>query len=85
MRTLALQKIIEKRDYLLARIAHRIEQMRKDEDVEDFAIYYRDYKSEFTEFKGYIRAFRDMEIITDEERQMLYDSFIEEIDNIYKI
>lgn len=65
---------------MLARIAHRIEQMRKDEiDAEDFALYYRTYKSEF---KGYIRAFWDMEIITDEDRQKLYDSFIEKIDNI---
>lgn len=31
MRTLALEKIIEKRRYLLDRIAHRIEQMRKNE------------------------------------------------------
>jgi hypothetical protein len=80
MKTLALEKIIEKRSYLLDRIAHRIEQMRKNEiDVEDFAIYYRAYKSEF---KGYIDSMRDMKIITDEDRQMLYDSFIEEIDNI---
>lgn len=80
MRTLALQKIIEKRDYLLARIAHRIEQMRKDEiDAEDFALHCRAYKSEF---KGYITSIRDMEIITDEDRERLYDSFIEEIDNI---
>lgn len=47
--------------------------------VEDFAIYYRAYKSEF---KGYIDSMRDIKIITDEDRQMLYDSFIEEIDNI---
>lgn len=80
MKTLALEKFIEKRRYLLDRIAHRIEQMCKNEiDVEDFAIYYRACKSEF---KGYIDSMRDMKIITDEDRQMLYDSFIEEIDNI---
>lgn len=80
MKTLALEKIIEKRNFLLGRIAHRIKQMRKSEiDVEDFAIYYRAYKSEF---KGYIDSMRDMEIITNEDRQKLYDSFIEEIDNI---
>lgn len=80
MKTLALQKIIEKRNFLLGRIAHRIKQMQKGEiDVKDFAIYYRDYKSEF---KGYINSMRDMEIITNEDRERLYDSFIEEIDNI---
>ena len=80
MKTLALEKIIEKRDFLLGRIAHRIKQMQKGEiDVKDFAIYYRGYKSEF---KGYINSMRDMEIITDEDRERLYDSFIEEIDNI---
>lgn len=80
MKTLALEKIIEKRIFLLGRIAHRIKQMQKGEiDVKDFAIYYRDYKSEF---KGYINSMRDMEIITNEDRERLYDSFIEEIDNI---
>lgn len=80
MRTLALQKIIERRNFLLGRIAHRVKQMRKDEiDAEDFALHYRAYKSEF---KGYITSMRDMEIITDEDRQKLYDSFIEKIDNI---
>lgn len=80
MRTLALQKIIEKRNFLLGRIAHRVKQMQKGEiDVEDFAIYYRAYKSEF---KGYIDSMRDMEIITNEDRERLYDGFIKEIDNI---
>lgn len=80
MKTLALQKIIEKRNFLLGRIAHRIKQTQKGEiDVKDFARYYRDYKSEF---KGYIDSMRDMEIITNEDRQKLYDSFIEKIDNI---
>lgn len=51
MKTLALEKIIEKRNFLLGRIAHRIKQMQKNEiDAEDFALYYRAYKSEF---KGY--------------------------------
>ena len=80
MKTLALQKIIEKRNFLLGRIAHRIKQTQKGEiDVKDFARYYRDYKSEF---KGYIDSMRDMEIITNEDRQKIYDSFIEKIDNI---
>lgn len=80
MKTLAFEKFIEKRGYLLDRIAHRIEQMRKNEiNVKDFVIYYRVYKSEF---KGYIDSLRDMKIITDEDRQMLYDSFIDEANNI---
>ena len=80
MKTLALEKFIEKRRYLLDRISHRTEQLWKNEiDVEDFAIYYRAYKSEF---KGYIDSMRDLKIITDEDRQLLYDSFIEEIGNI---
>lgn len=80
MRTLALEKIIEKRNFLLGRIAHRVKQMQKGEiDVEDFTIYFRTYKAEF---KGYINSMRDMEIITNEDRQMLYDGFNKEIDNI---
>lgn len=80
MKTFALQKIIERKNILLGRIAYKVEKVRKNEmSADDLAIYYRDYKSEF---KGYIRAFWDMELLTDKERQNLYDSFIEEIYNI---
>lgn len=80
MRTLALQKIIERKNILLGRIAYKVEKVRKNEmNADDLAIYYRDYKSEF---KGYINSMRDMEIITNEDRESLYNSFIEEIDNI---
>lgn len=80
MKTLALQKIIEKRNFLLGRIAHKVKQMTKNEiSAEDFSMYYASYKSEL---KGYMNSLVEMEIITPEERELLWDGFIAEINTI---
>lgn len=73
MKTLALQKIRERADFLLGRIKHRAIQYNKGEiSFEEFLDYKKDYKAQFI---GYVRAFWDIEVLTDEERVLIMREF----------
>lgn len=73
MKTLALQKIRERADFLLRRIKHRAIQYNKGEiSFEEFLDYKKDYEAQFI---GYVRAFWDIEVLTYEERDRIINKF----------
>lgn len=73
MKTLALQKIRERGDFLIKRIKHRAIQYNNGEiSFEEFLDYKKDYE---TQFRGYVRAFWDIEVITDKEREQFLIQF----------
>ena len=73
MKTLALQKIRERADFLLGRIKHRAIQYNKGEiSFEEFLDYKKDYEAQFI---GYVRAFWDIEVLTYEERDRIINKF----------
>lgn len=77
MKTLAIEKIKEREEFLLRRTKHRFEQHRNNKiSTEELGEYYRNYKENF---KGYIDAFWHMELITDEEKRKIYEAFIDEM------
>lgn len=77
MKTLAMSKIEERKAFILKRIHHRYEQYKQG------LIYcekFEEYKNEYiAHFNGYVRAFWDMELLTDEEEQILI-SFMESVE-----
>lgn len=74
MKTLAKQKIKEREEFLLSRIKHRAFQYNDGEiSFEDFLGYKESYTSQF---KGYVRAFLDMELLTDEEQKQILSNFL---------
>lgn len=73
MKTLALQKIRERADFLLGRIKHRAIQYNDSKlSFEEFIEYKKYYQSQF---RGYVLAFLDFEVITDEERVLIMREF----------
>ena len=83
MKTLALQKIIERRDLLLEKIENKTKQLDKNEiNAVGFLVYFDNCRYEF---KWYINSLMDMKIITNDDVQILWDGFTDEINNIYKI
>lgn len=73
MKTLALQKIRERADFLLGRIKHRAIQYNDSKlSFEEFIEYKKYYQSQF---RGYVSAFLDFEVITDEERVLIMREF----------
>ena len=77
MKTLAMEKIKERAEFLIRRTNHRFEQHRNNEiSTEELAEYYGNYKENF---KGYIDAFWHMELITDEEKRKIYEEVVDEM------
>ena len=78
MRTLALQKIRERETFMLKRISNRYEQYKQGLiSCEELAEYKNSYVSHFN---GYVRAFWDMELLTDEEQKQILRSFMESVE-----
>ena len=73
MKTLALKKIEERRMFILKRVKHRYSQYIQGLiTCEDFARYENEYRAHFV---GYVRAFWDMELLTDEEQKTIIRNF----------
>lgn len=73
MKTLALQKIRERKDFLLKSIKHRAIQYNNGEiSFEEFLDYKKYYE---TQFRGYVRAFWDIEVLTYGEREQFINQF----------
>lgn len=73
MKTLALKKIEERRTFILKRVKHRYSQYIQGLiTCEDFARYESEYRAHFV---GYVRAFWDMELLTDEEQKTIIRNF----------
>lgn len=73
MKTLVKQKIRERKDFLLKRIKHRAIQYNNGEiSFEEFLDYKKDYE---TQFRGYVRAFWDIEVLTYGEREQFINQF----------
>lgn len=75
MKTLALQKIREKAQLTLSRIKHRAILMNKNKEVCTFETFCETRRRLEHEFKGYVRAFWDMELLTDEEYENIMQEF----------
>ena len=78
MKTLAMNKIEERKTFILGRIHHRYEHYKKG------MIFYKtflEYKNEYiAHFNGYVRAFWDVELLTDEEQKQILRSFMESVE-----
>ena len=73
MKTLALKKIEERRTFILKRVKHRYNQYIQGLIAcEDFARYESEYREHFV---GYVRAFWDMELLTDKEYKTIISNF----------
>lgn len=78
MKTLAMSKIDERRELILGRIHHRYEQYKQGLiSCEKFAEYKNEY---IAHFNGYVRAFWDMELLTDVEQKQVLTSFMESVE-----
>lgn len=78
MKTLALQKIEERKAFILRRIHHRYEQYKKGLiSCETFSEYKNEY---IAHFNGYVRAFWDIELLTSEEEKQILISFMESVE-----
>lgn len=73
MKTLALKKIEERRTYILKRIKNRAIQYNNGEiSFEEFLDYKNGYE---TQFREYVRAFCDIEVLTCKERERIMNQF----------
>lgn len=73
MKTLAKQKIREREDFFIKRIKNRAIQYNKGEiSFEEFLNYKKYYEAQF---RGYIRAFWDIEVLTYKEREQFMIQF----------
>ena len=73
MKTLAKKKIEERRTFILKRVKHRYNQYIQGLiTCEDFVRYESEYREHFV---GYVRAFWDMELLTDKERETIISNF----------
>ena len=78
MKTLAMNKIEERKTFILKRIHHRYEQYKQGLiSCEKFAEYKNEY---IAHFSGYVRAFWDMELLTDAEQKKVLTSFMESVE-----
>lgn len=73
MKTLALKKIREKAQLTLSRIKHRAILMNKE--VCTFETFCETRRRLEHEFEGYVKAFWDMELLTDEEYKNIMHEF----------
>ena len=77
MKTLAMNKIEERKTVILGRIHNRYEHYEKGLiSFETFVEYKNKY---IAHFNGYVRAFWDMELLTDEEQKLILRSFMESV------
>lgn len=75
MKTLVMNKIEERKAFILRRIRHRYEQYKKGLiSCETFSEYKNEY---IAHFNGYVRAFWDIELLTSEEEEQILKSFLE--------
>lgn len=78
MKTLAMNKIEERKAFILRRIHHRYEQYKQGLiSCEKFVEYKNKY---IAHFNGYVRAFWDMELLTDAEQKQVLTSFMESVE-----
>lgn len=78
MKTLAMNKIEERKAFILRRIHHRYEQYKQGLiSCEKFVEYKNEY---IAHFNGYVRAFWDMELLTSEEEEQILKSFLESVE-----
>lgn len=78
MKTLALKKIEERKNFLIKRIKHRYNQYIQGLiTCEDFEKYESEYRENFV---GYVRAFWDIELLKDEEQKQILRSFMESVE-----
>lgn len=78
MKTLAMNKIEERKTFMLRRIHYRYEQYEKGLiSCETFSEYKNEYVAHFN---GYVRAFWDVELLTDEEQKQILRSFMESVE-----
>lgn len=78
MKTLAMNKIEERKTFILRRIHHRYEQYEKGLiSCETFSEYKNEY---IAHFNGYVRAFWDIELLTSEEEEQILRSFMESVE-----
>lgn len=73
MKTLVLNKIEERRKFILKRIKHRAIQYNNGEiSFEEFLDYKKNYE---IQFRVYVNAFLDIEILTCKERERIMNQF----------
>lgn len=73
MKTLVLEKIEERRMFTLKRIKHRAIQYNNGEiSFEEFLDYKKNYE---IQFRVYVNAFLDIEILTCKERERIMNQF----------
>lgn len=78
MKTLAMNKIEERKTFVLGRIHHRYGQYEKGLiSYETFSEYKNEY---IANFNGYVRAFWDIELLTSEEEEQILRSFMESVE-----
>lgn len=78
MKTLAMSKIEERKAFILKRIHHRYEQYKQGLiSCEKFAEYKNEY---IAHFNGYVRAFWDIELLTNEEEEQILRGFMESVE-----
>lgn len=78
MKTLAMNKIEERKTFILKRIQHRYNQYKRELiSCETFSEYKNEY---IAHFNGYVRAFWDMELLTNEEEEQILRSFMESVE-----
>lgn len=78
MKTLAMNKIEERKAFILRRIHHRYENYKKGLiSCETFSEYKNEY---IAHFNGYVRAFWDMELLTNEEEEQILRSFMKSVE-----
>lgn len=73
MKTLALQKINEKEKLVLSNIKHKAILMNKGKCT--FEEFHKTREGIENEFKGYVRAFLDMQVLTYEEYENIISEF----------
>lgn len=78
MKTLAMNKIEERKTFIIGRIHYRYEHYKKGMiSCETFAEYKNEY---IAHFNGYVRAFWDMELLTNEEEEQILRSFMKSVE-----
>lgn len=83
MKTLAMNKIEERKTFILGRIRHRYEHYKKGLiSYETFAEYKNKY---IAHFNGYITALWDMELLTDEEHRQIFTCFMKLAEELVEI
>lgn len=78
MKKLIMNKIEERKAFILKRIHHRYEKYKQGLiSCEKFAEYKNEY---IAHFNGYVRAFWDIELLTTEEEEQILRGFMESVE-----